>query len=125
MFLMRTEARKWYRRAALAGFAGLLISTPAWAGVLTDYTQITLIRTAGTGVAVNIPPAQQVNPANCSNAIGIYYPYPDRTAEQKNQMGRLLTAAFLAGKQVRLRISESNAKCVNGHPSYYEVLVYD
>lgn len=62
------------------------------------------------------------NPAACSfNA----YAFEDSTLTQaqKDEIGRTLTAAFLAGKQVQLLINATAGKCDTGYPIFYAVTV--
>jgi len=62
-----------------------------------------------------------LNPAGCTGDLGYAYMQSSATAAAKDAMNKLLLAAFLAGKQVRLRMNGTT--CLGNSPMFKFVAI--
>ena len=110
--------------AASIGLVGLALSAIAYAdsyssefviSKLTNNVSVTL-----TNDTLNVYSASgaMYNPGGCSDS-SFAVVHPSVSAAGKELMGRMLTAAFLAGRKVKLRISSTS--CSGGNPNYTAV----
>jgi hypothetical protein len=109
-------------KGLIVGTALLSVAAPVMAAQLTSYFYIQnldAITSSSGGYAVYARSYTIPNPAGCPNT-GKAEVYTSSTAVDKDLMNRTLLAAFMAGRQVRLSISQ-NACSVNNYPAYHMV----
>lgn len=109
----------WGIRSVLAAVTVVAVSFPALAGVsaFTGPGVVTRYEDYGSSLQVTTS-AATINPAGCTTAA-LYFPKPGLTDIDKQNMSRDLLAAFMAGKNVRLKIDGTT--CVTDGSSTYPV----
>lgn len=109
-------------RHGLVAVGILLVAASAWAGQDTPWFAVAGLEARITnGEAYRIYPDGYtlINPANC--AVTSYAEaLPTATAAERDLMNKTLLAGFLAGRKVKLTISQ-NACSSNNAPAYYMV----
>ncbi len=99
----------------LVAAASLLTASVAFADNWSGAEQIASLISYGDGTRLfqfrDSASDTTMNPAVCSNMDHIL-PNPSMTVAQKEEAGRLLMSAYLAGKQVEVRLSST--ACSNG-----------
>lgn len=105
---------------ALSGAAALAMTSSAWAYYWSAYNTITILNTA-PGIGYRVYTASTTNPASCANT-GRVDPSSTTSADQRELMDKTLLAAFLAGRKVKMGISDT-ACTTDGYPIYLHVQV--
>ncbi|XXX79850.1 hypothetical protein WMF30_13855 [Sorangium sp. So ce134] len=104
---------------SLLGAAVLAMTSSAWAGWWSSYGAIDYLDTTpGVGYRVYHPYSGNVNgnPASCANT-GYFEPFASATATERELMDKTLLSAFLAGRKVKINISNSTCSA-GGYPVY-------
>jgi len=111
-----------WRRLLLVGGTVLLASASAWAGQETSWFSV-----AGLEAKVEIGEGYRIypddytlpNPKGCS-VTSYAEVLPTATAVERDLMNKTLLAGFLAGRRVKLAISQNACSSTNA-PAYYMV----
>jgi hypothetical protein len=111
-------------KGLIVGTTLLSLAAPAMAAQLSAYFYIqNLDSITGSGGGYVVYPKNYtiVNPAGCPNT-GKAEVYAGATAEERDLMNKTLLAAFMAGRMVRLSVSQNQCSA-NNYPAYHMVRV--
>jgi len=113
--------KNWGMRSVFAAAAIVTVSYPALAGVSTFTNPGTITHFEDYGSSLQVSTSAAItNPAGCASTA-LYLPKSTLTDAEKQNLSRDLLAAFVAGKNVQLKID--GTACNSGSPSYYAVII--